>query len=169
MSVTRFRTQCFFLTTSIGLLVGGLVAPGFCQTDTFSAGSGNWSLAANWSLRALPTASNDCMFLVGGVITDDAAGICQNVFLALGDSLTIATLSAPTAYLYVYGTSLTNPGTITLTQSGGLHVAGNAGNVVTLSGGGSIVLTGPNTGISWGGTGETRLVNADNTIEGQGN
>jgi hypothetical protein len=112
--------------------------------------------------------NNDCAFLSNGAIIDDAAGVCQNVFLASGDSLTIATPSTPTSYLYVYGTSLTNPGTITLTQSSGLHIAGNAGNVVTLSGGGSVVLGGSNTGIAWGGTGETRLVNADNTIRGLG-
>jgi hypothetical protein len=160
--------KLFFLITLPGLLLGGMVTPIFCQTDTLSAGSGNWSQPANWSLDALPTSTNDCAFHSNGVITDDAAGICQNVLLASGDSLTIATPSTPTSYLYVYGTSLTNPGTITLTQSGGLHIAGNAGNVVTLSGGGSVVLGGSNTGIVWGTTGETRLVNADNTIQGQG-
>jgi fibronectin-binding autotransporter adhesin len=165
----RPRNRCLlFLATLAGLLLAGIVPRSSGQTDTFTAGSGNWSQTANWSRNALPMSNNDCAFLANGVITDDAAGVCQNVFLASGDKLTIATPSTPTSYLYVYGTSLTNPGTTTLTQSSGLHIAGNAGNVVTLSGGGSVVLTGTNTGIAWGGTGETRLVNADNTIQGQG-
>jgi len=169
MSVVCSRNRWFcFLSTLVGLLLGGMVPTSFSQTDTFTAGSGNWSVTSNWSLKMLPSSTNDCAFLVNGAITDDAAGICQNVTLASGDSLTIATPSVPTAYLYVYGTSLTNPGTMTLTQSSGLHIAGNAGNVVTLSGGGSVVLTAQTTGISWGGTGEVRLVNADNTIQGQG-
>lgn len=166
MSVVRPRNRwIFFLSTLVGLVVG-IVTPSFGQTDTFSAGSGNWSVAPNWSLGFLPGSSNDCQFFPNGVIIDDAAGVCQSVFLASGDSLTIATPSAPTSYLYVYGASLTNPGTITLTQSSGLHIAGN---LVTLSGGGSVVLAGPNTGIVWAGTGETKLVNADNTVQGQGN
>ena len=160
--------KLFYLITLSVLVLGGMVTPIFSQTDTFSAGSGNWSQATNWSLGALPMSDNDCAFLANGVIIDDAAGVCRNVALASGDSLTIATPSTPTSYLYVYGTSLTNPGTITLTQSSGLHIAGNAGNVVTLSGGGSVVLSGPNTGIVWATTGETRLVNSDNTIQGVG-
>jgi hypothetical protein len=148
------------------LCVAAISAP--AQTDTFSAGSGNWSVMNNWSLGFLPGQSNDCLFLPSGVITDDAAGLCQNVTLASGDSLTIGTPTTPTSYLYVFGTSLVNPGTITLTQVTGLHIAGNAGNVVTLSGGGTVVLTTQNTGIFSGGGGETRLINADNTIQGQG-
>jgi hypothetical protein len=169
MNLVRPRNRCFlFLVTLAGFVLVGIVPQSSGQTDTFTAGSGNWSQTSNWSLNALPMSSNDCAFLASGVITDDAAGICKSVTLASGDILTIATPSTPTSYLYVYGTSLTNPGTITLTQSSGLHIAGNAGNVVTLSGGGSLVLTRSSTGISWGGTGEVRLVNADNTIQGQG-
>jgi hypothetical protein len=169
MRATHYRSRkLFLLITLSGLALGGMVTPIFCQTDTFTVGSGNWSQVTNWSLGALPMSNNDCLFLSNGVIIDDAAGVCQNVTLASGDSLTIATPSTPTSYLYVYGTSLTNPGTLTLTQSSGLHIAGNAGNVVTLSGGGSVVLGGPNTGIVWGATGETQLFNADNAIQGQG-
>lgn len=167
MRVARLQIRCFHSLTLLAILISGIVRPAFSQTDTFAAGSGNWSLTSNWSLNQLPGSTNDCVFLAGGVITDDAAGVCQNVTLSAGDSLTIATPSAPTAYLYVYGTNLVNPGTITITQVGGLHIAGNAGNVVTLSGGGSVILTGP-TGITWGTTGETRFVNSDNTIRGQG-
>jgi len=162
------RKGSFLLTLLVGLLLLALAPRSSGQTDTFTAGSGDWSVARNWSLNALPTSPNDCAFLVGAIITDDAAGVCQNVTLATGDSLVIATPSTPTSYLYVYGTSLTNPGSITLTQNGGLHIAGNAGNVVTLNGGGTVTLTGSGTGIFWGGTGEVRLVNADNTIQGQG-
>lgn len=167
MRVARLQIRCFHSLTLLAILISGIVRPAFSQTDTFAAGSGNWSLTSNWSLNQLPGSTNDCVFLAGGVITDDAAGVCQNVTLSAGDGLTIATPSAPTAYLYVYGTNLVNPGTITITQVGGLHIAGNAGNVVTLSGGGSVILTGP-TGITWGTTGETRFVNSDNTIRGQG-
>lgn len=167
MRVARLQIRCFHSLTLLAILISGIVRPAFSQTDTFTAGSGNWSLTSNWSLNQLPGSTNDCVFLAGGVITDDAAGVCQNVTLSAGDGLTIATPSAPTAYLYVYGTNLVNPGTITITQVGGLHIAGNAGNVVTLSGGGSVILTGP-TGITWGTTGETRFVNSDNTIRGQG-
>ncbi|HEV2247591.1 MAG TPA: hypothetical protein VGW37_13130, partial [Terriglobia bacterium] len=167
MKIMHHFSAVFCLVILAAFLPGGIAPACFSQTDVFNAGSGNWSVTSNWSLNQLPGSSNDCVFLAGGVITDDAAGVCQNVTLASGDSLTIATPSAPTAYLYVYGTNLVNPGTITITQVGGLHIAGNAGNVVTLSGGGNVVLAGP-TGITWGTTGEVRLVNADNTIQGQG-
>src|SRR5215471_5594919 len=168
MSVTHPQTRCFlFFTILISFLLCGITPSAVCQTDTFIAGSGNWSNMNSWSLNQLPQSNNDCVFLAGGVITDDAAGTCQNVTFASGDSVTIGTPQATTAYLYVFGTSLINPGTITLTQISGLHIAGNAGNVVTLSGGGNIVLN-SGTGITWGTTGETRLVNADNTIQGAG-
>lgn len=166
MNISRHLNRFFAVGILTAFLPGGIVPCCFSQTDTFVAGSGNWSSTAAWSLGQLPQSFNDCQFLAGGVITDDAAGTCQNVFLASGDSLTIGTSSAPTAYLYVYGSSLTNPGTITLTQNSGLHIIGSTG-VVTLSGGGTVNLS-ASTGISWGGTGETRLVNADNIIQGQG-
>src|SRR5215472_5543947 len=167
MRTRRFATV-LFLCVLPGLLFVD-VARSAAQTDTFIAGSGNWSVMQNWSLDGLPGPSNDCAFLANGVITDDTAGQCQNVTFASGDALTIGTPSEPTSYLYVFGTSLVNPGTITLTQVTGLHIAGNAGNVVTLSGGGTVSLASTMCSITPGGGGETRMVNMDNTIQGFGN
>ena len=164
---TRRFPAVLFLCVLPGLIFVD-VARSAAQTDTFIAGSGNWSVMQNWSLGGLPGPSNDCAFLANGVITDDTAGQCQNVTFASGDALTIGTASQPTSYLYVFGTSLVNPGTITLTQVTGLHIAGNAGTVVTLSGGGTVALASSSCAIEAGGGGETRLINTDNMIEGFG-
>ena len=169
MCVARARHSFWLqLSFSVCLLLAGFTQTAAAQTDTFIAGSGNWSVMQNWSLGVLPGQSNDCVFLANGTITDDAAGVCQNVTLASGDALTIATPSQPTSYLYVFGTNLVNPGSITITQAGGLHIAGNAGNVVTLSGGGTVAMASTTCSISAGGGGETRLINMDNTIQGFG-
>ena len=164
----RIASAEALFSTLLALFCAGFVASSFAQTDTFIAGSGNWSVMQNWSLGGLPGPSNDCAFLPNGVITDDTAGDCLNVTLASGDALTIATPSEPTSYLYVFGTSLVNPGSIVITQVGALHIAGNAGNMITLSGGGTVSLACTFCAITAGGGGETRLINIDNTIEGFG-
>jgi hypothetical protein len=164
----RIASAEALFSTLLALFCAGFVASSFAQTDTFIAGSGNWSVMQNWSLGGLPGPSNDCAFLPNGVITDDTAGDCLNVTLASGDALTIATPSEPTSYLYVFGTSLVNPGSIAITQVGALHIAGNAGNMITLSGGGTVSLACTFCAITAGGGGETRLINIDNTIEGFG-
>lgn len=136
--------------------------------DTWVGGNGNWSRTSNWSLGRLPTSSDNCVIPGSSSPTDDAAGICLNFSMASGDSLTIGTPSATTAYLYVYGTNLTNSGSITLTQLSGLHIAGTTGNTVNLNGGGTITLTTASNTISNSQQGETVLLNTDNTIQGQG-
>jgi hypothetical protein len=164
----RIASAKVLFSPLLALFCAGVVVSSFAQTDTFIAGSGNWSVMQNWSLGGLPGPSNDCAFLPNGVITDDTAGDCLNVTLASGDALTIATPSEPTSYLYVFGTSLVNPGSIAITQVGGLHIAGNAGNMITLSGGGTVSLACTFCALTAGGGGETRLINMDNTIEGFG-
>ncbi|HEY6337328.1 MAG TPA: hypothetical protein VIW68_02435 [Candidatus Sulfotelmatobacter sp.] len=151
-----------------GLILALVTSSPLLAQDTFNGGSGVWSQPTNWSLNRLPGQSDNCVIPPGSSPTDDAAGVCLNLTMASGDALTIGTPTAPTAYLYLYGMSLINPGSITLTQTTGLHIAGSAGNTVTLNGGGTVNLTTPNNTITWAGTGETRLLNADNTIQGLG-
>jgi len=134
-------------------------------TDTWGGGTGNWS-SCNWSTGCPPSSTQDCIFTGGSVVTDDTAGLCNNFTLASGDTLTIGTPSATTAYLDLFGTNIGNSGVITLTQLS--YISLISGALVQLSGGGTITLTTSNNSIGGSpGLGPT-LQNVDNTIQGQG-
>jgi len=107
--------------------------------------------------------SNDCTFPAGSTSTDDVAGTCNNLTLASGDTLTLNP-----GYLDIYGTSMSNPGTISVVAATPINVGGNTGNTVYLSGGGTIVLSNASAAIvGFPGVNGT-LVNVNNTIQGQG-
>lgn len=132
------------------------------QTDTWTGGSGNWSIAANWSLGQEPSPSNDCEIPAGSAPTIDIAGTCQNLTLASG-----STINMNPGYLDIYGTSMANSGAISIGATP-LNVGGNNANTVSLTGGGTISMNASNSDISgFSGVGGT-LVNVDNTIQGQG-
>jgi hypothetical protein len=142
------------------------------QTDTWTGGSGNWSIAANWSLGQVPSPSNDCDIPGGSMPTVDIGGTCQNLTLASG-----STINMNPGYLDIYGTGIANSGTISI---GGtpLNVGGNNGNTVTLTAGclslaapttleGSGVVTMTSTNCFLGSASTDTLTNKS-TIEGAG-
>lgn len=151
------------VATSLIVAVALCSAPLFAQTDNWVGGSGQWSGAANWSLNQVPSASNDCSISGGSSPTVDLGGTCQNLTVGPG-----STINMNPGYLDIYGTSLTNNGTITIAGTP-LNIGGNTANTVTLRGGGTITMNATNSGIEgFPGVGGT-LVNVDNTIDGQGN
>ena len=134
-------------------------ADALAQTDTFIAHSGLWSEDENWSLDAVPTRNNNCVIPATSVVTSDLAGECANFTLGPGGSLTVTP-----GYLFIYKSSFTNYGTISVGPGNGLAFV-QPSVTTTISGGGTITLTTSNA--SFTGSGNT-VINADNTIQGQG-
>jgi len=145
------------------VFVGTVSAPAPAQTDTFIGGTGNWSVDGNWSLGQPPMPTNDCVIPGSSAVTDDTAGTCNNFSMSAGDTLTITP-----GYLFLSGTSMINAGSISIGDGNGLAVYGNSGNVLDLTGGGTVTLLTANTRISGERGVPTTLVNVDNTIQGQG-
>jgi hypothetical protein len=147
------------LSVPASILLG--TAPAVAQADTFTAGSGNWSVLGNWSLDQLPGSSNDCVIPGGSAVTADTGGACNNLSVGTSTSLTVMP-----GYVDVFGTSIVNNGTITVGNGDGLAILGQ-GATVTLSGTGTVNLTTASS--SFHGTSGTSptLVNQQ-TITGQG-
>jgi len=143
---------------TILILVCVAAAPALAQTDTFIAGTGLWSPMQNWSLDAPPGQGNDCVLPTSSVVTSDLAGVCANFTLAAGSSLTLNP-----GYLFVYGSSFVNRGTINVDAGNGLQFAQPSVGV-TMSGGGTINLM---TSSKLVGSQDT-VTNTNNTIQGQG-
>lgn len=150
----------FFVLPLFSVLFVGMCQPAAAQTDTFTAGTGLWSKASNWSLGQVPQQNNDCVLPTGSVVTSDLAGICDNFTLGSGGTLTVTP-----GYLDVYGASFTNQSTINVGSGNGIGILGSSGTTTTLSGGGTINFT--NSGSRLQGSGAIFL-NADNAIHGMG-
>jgi len=133
--------------------------PALAQTDTFISGSGMWSEDENWSLDQVPVRTNDCVLPANSVVTSDLAGECANFTLGAGGALTLTP-----GYLFVYSSSLVNQGVIAVGPGNGLAFA-QPSVTTTITGGGTINLT--NASSVFTGSGNT-VINADNTIHGQG-
>ncbi len=140
------------------MVMSCLTAPLLAQ-DTFTAGTGNWSVGTNWSLQRPPTRTDDCILPMNSVVTSDLAGECANFTQATGASLTITP-----GYLFVYSTSFVNQGTIGVGNGNGLAFV-TPSITTTMTGGGTINLT--TAGTVFSGT-QNSVVNVDNTIRGQG-
>jgi fibronectin-binding autotransporter adhesin len=145
-----------FLTILVLVCVAG--APALAQTDTFIAGTGLWSPKQNWSLDAPPGQGNDCVLPVSSMVRSDLAGVCANFTLAAGSSLTLSP-----GYLFVYGSTFVNQGTINIEAGNGLAFA-QASTSATMSGGGTINLLASS---QLTGSQDT-VINTNNTIQGQG-
>ena len=161
---TQTRTRSgsrFFVAWLLLTLLPAFCLPVIAQTDTFTAGTGLWSKPSNWSLNAVPQRTNDCVLPSSSVVTSDLAGECLN--FTLGGSG--GTLTVTPGYLFVYGASFTNQGTINVGSGNGIGIESASGSTTTLSGGGTINFT--NSGSRLGGQSNT-LVNKDNSIHGMG-
>lgn len=146
LSPATLLSICFFPTVSLA------------QTDVWLGGNGNWSDGTKWS-AGVPTATSD-VFIDNGnakssvVTVDIANAACHTLTIDSDDNLGIQ----PSMTLTVNGTSIANSGTFEI--NGVLSVAGNN---LTLSGSGPVILTG---GTISGGPG-SMLTNAS-AIQGSG-
>ena len=153
----RAKVVGLFLTPLVVLVLACLAAG---QTNTFIAGSGNWSPPQAWSLQQLPNRNEACVIPANSSPIGDAGIECLTFSMGSNSTLLITP-----GYLFPYG-SLTNQGAITIGPGDGLAFEQNGGTV-TISGGGTITLA--NGAIATGpGLPET-LVNMDHVISGQGN
>jgi hypothetical protein len=157
----RSLGRLFLLLLVVPAFVGLGAAPGLAQTDTFIAGSGNWSVPGNWSLDQLPVSSNDCVIPGGSAVTADTGGTCNNLSVGTGTSLTVTP-----GYVDVFATSIVNNGAIMVGNGDGLAILGQ-GATVTLSGTGTVNLT---TASSYfhGTSGMSPTLVNQQTITGQG-
>ena len=144
---------------AISVLAGVGATPVLAQTDTFISSSGFWSEDENWSLDALPGQGNDCALLPSPVVTSNLGGVCANFTLGSGGTLTLTP-----GYLFAYGPNFKNHGTISVGAGNGLQFP-QPSLTVTISGGGTIHLTDPNSILDGS---ENSVINADNQIHGQG-
>jgi hypothetical protein len=132
-------------------------APLFAQ-DEFIAKAGVWSQPLNWSLGRLPTSSDDCLIPNNSTVTGDAGVECANFTMLAGSSLNLNP-----GYLFPFGPSFVNQGTITIGPGNGLNFVQPSVNV-TMSGGGTINLTGTGNFSGF----EDTVLNTNNTIHGWG-
>lgn len=168
MKTRKMAVGCFaepfFTLWALAVAVTLLCSAPVCaQTDSWNGGPGQWSVASNWSLNQVPQSNNDCVFPAGSTPTDDTAGLCNNFTLASGDTLTVNP-----GYLDIYGTTMSNAGTISVITASPINVGGTVGNTVSLSGAGTISLGNANAVISGFSGSNAALVNVDNTIQGFG-
>jgi hypothetical protein len=142
-------------------------APAFGQANWNGSSDDNWFNAGNWS-GGVPTSSTDAFIdsitnnpvLIGG-----GAAYVNNLGLgSASNGLTIASGGS----LNVYGSSISNAGTISLTGGGygGAYLGFNANT--TLSGGGTVTLGGNGYNYIYQNAGNLTLTNVDNTIQGYG-
>jgi hypothetical protein len=108
------------------------------QTDNFIPSSGLWNEDENWSLDLLPGQGNDCVLPPNSVVTGDLAGVCANFTLGSGGTLTLTP-----GYRFVYGSNFNNQGTISVGAGNRLQFP-QPFLTATISGGGTINLTNPN-------------------------
>jgi len=147
----------FFLLAVLGL------CPQVFAQDTFT-GSGNWSNGANWSLGRPPQRTDNCVIPSSAMVTSDLAGECLNITIGTG-----AIVTDTPGYLFIYGPSIVNQGTINIGDGNGL-ANWQSGSTTTISGRGTINMTTPNCGLAGAsGVPTNVIVNADNSIHGQGN
>ena len=154
------RWLFLFVLFSLTFLGPGSV-PALAQTDTFIAGSGLWSVMGNWSLDQLPGSSNDCVIPGSSTVTADTGGVCDNFSVGSGASVTVAP-----GYVYMFGTTLINNGSIMVGNGNGLGLEGQ-GTTVTLSGSGTVTLTTANASFH-GTSGSSPVLISQQIIQGQG-
>lgn len=160
--LTHF-VKCFSLI-AVAIFFGSsaALAP---TTATWIGGAGNWSPCpptgdALWNTCPNLPGLGTNVTIQGGPVTEtkDNESVA-NLTLDSGD-----VINEDDSYLYVYGSSVTNNGTINV--SGGLGPR-LAGSTVTLSGSGVVNLQSPSVGIVFANTGPVTFVNQQ-TINGQG-
>ena len=127
--------------------------------DTFIAGTGNWSLPANWSFGQPPLRTQDCLIPANSVVISDLAGECLDITMQSG-----STVTAAPGYVFIYGPSIVNQGTLNIGASNGLGILAPTGVTTSLTGAGTINL-GAGSRISGSGA---IFANVDNSIHGQG-
>lgn len=154
------------------VFAGALIPPALAQTvATWSGGAGNWAPCPQDGGNALwDTCSND-IYPDGNYIAVIQGG---PVTLASGNGISVVGLNLAASdslivtpgYLDITGTNIVNNGAISIGSGDGLGLTGQ-GMTVTLSGSGTVNLTGQNSFFS-GTSGSSPVLINQQTIFGQG-
>jgi hypothetical protein len=127
--------------------------------DTWVDGTGNWSVPSNWS-NGTPAPNAD-------VVIDNNPNKVANVTLDVPATVNSLTLNADDSFTQASGQTLTMSGS-SIANSGKWTIdnalLGMSSPPVTLSGGGTMTMTGSNADIAFG----TSFDNVDNVIQGSG-
>jgi hypothetical protein len=149
--------------------VGSIQSAKGVVTSWIGGVTGNWTLNTNWSGSVTPNTSAFDVFIDGGnvqntTVTLDANETIGALTISAGDRLNIGN----NLQLAVNGTSISNAGTITIAAIANSATLRIDTNPVSLTGGGTIILS--QTGAGGGAflIGSTALTNVNNTIRGQG-
>ena len=148
------------------LCLCGMATPAFAQ-DYWLGGAGNWNDPSKWS-AAVPTSSANVYIdhgLAGASsVTMSTGAQCANLTIDSDDSLTMA----DGALFYLYGPTISNAGTFSISASGSGAVLDPYG-AVTLSGAGTLTMSNNASNTIWGygQIGGTSLTN-QSTIQGSG-
>ncbi|GGG58367.1 hypothetical protein GCM10011378_38140 [Hymenobacter glacieicola] len=104
-----------------------------------TATGGNWSDPATWSGGVVPTAADNVTVVGGATVTLDVNAACAALTVATGGSLLT---SATTAYQLLVAGSVTNNGTLDLSNPAG---TGTVGSELRFTGGGDASFSGTGT------------------------
>ncbi len=167
------RSAWMPLALALLVLVCFSSAPALGQSVWTGANSSNWFNGGNWSAAGVPTAGGNA--LINSTFNNPVlinapsySGIVASVNnLTLGNAANGLIVPSGDA-LYVYGSSISNAGAISLT-GGGYGGSYLVLNNTALSGGGTVTLAGNGSNyIQQNGGGSYTLTNVDNTIQGYG-
>jgi hypothetical protein len=137
---------CLYSTTAFGQCM-----------ETWTDDNGNWGDSRNWTPHQVPNSStNTCITDGTSTVTLNYGGQTADLQLAGGN-----TLNFSSAELTVFGTQIINAGQINV-NGGELYLA-EYPNDVTLTGGGTVTLSGGDISNH-----ANTLNNVDNTIQGEG-
>jgi len=143
------------------------------DTTWVGPAAGNWDTAANWN-NGTPTLNNFAFIdnaAAGNAVVTIGTGLSRNVGtlnISAGDAVAVSNNS----FLQLSGdgtnAAFINAGTLQVNSTASSTLFRlTATGVGTISGGGTIVLSGANAGLS--GVAASRFINIDNFIRGQGN
>jgi len=135
------------LAITLSCLAGLLcLAPGpetAWAQSSWNDGNSNWNTAGNWSPVGGPNSSTTDVSITNGTsstpttVTLDVSPSIQNLMLANYNTLSFGLSQT----LFVYGTSISNDGQITINGGGGSKTDLVLENNVTLSGAGTLTMT----------------------------
>ncbi len=170
MRFLRLVRCLLFLLFGLGLTLA-VTLPARAATYTWNGGNGEWKVAANWSPPTGPPNGYDQAIIPGGTVTLDTLYSVKNLTLGAGATLLITQWGLNLVSDNPEKTCLvTNNGSIQVINPGpntsGLGSAG--GSIVTLTGGGEVVLGGPYNNMGNGGHGGSFINDTDHTIQGSG-
>ena len=123
--VTSLLSCKFFQATLLTALFSCVLLTASAQTVTWTGPStgGDWSNSANWSLGAVPVATDSVLIASGNAVTISTAvsninklSVQGNLNITSAGSLTVSQNVKSTSLLEIGNGSVTNAGSLTLTQ-----------------------------------------------------